>query len=164
METVASTPHVVAFSVPHDPNRPLPLLLPLCAPILPLILCGWMDECRSGLDAMYDEIDEIIRRNAQEFRKEVDSLFDQSKDELAEVCMHPSPFPLRHTARRWNALFPGSSPVARRMSSCSLTLIKPSFRRFPLTFDSARAVFSFSLSCLLSFLVCDPAALLPVAG
>lgn len=82
---------------------------------------------------MFDEIDEIIRRNTVEFRKSVDDLFDRSRSELVDVrvhgfavcvarcacfaCHHPSrrPLPLPFRSSR-------KSPAWRLSSAGACTL------------------------------------------
>jgi voltage-gated potassium channel Kch len=39
---------------------------------------------KAGLDAVLDEVDDLVRRNTQEFASEVESLFEQSRAELTE--------------------------------------------------------------------------------
>ena len=40
---------------------------------------------RSGLDAIFDEIEEIVRRNCEEFRHDFDTVFSNSRDDLTEA-------------------------------------------------------------------------------
>lgn len=41
-------------------------------------------ERKQGLDAVLDEVDDIVKRNTQEFQSELESLFNQARDELTE--------------------------------------------------------------------------------
>lgn len=49
-----------------------------------LLLKSQFKSRRSGLDAMVDEVEELVQRNTMELRKDVEELFEQSALELKE--------------------------------------------------------------------------------
>lgn len=49
-----------------------------------LLLRSLTSAKRTGLEAMFDEIEEIVRRNSEEFREQIDNVFALSKEELTE--------------------------------------------------------------------------------
>ncbi len=65
-----------------------------------MLLRNHFRQHRTGLDAVLDEVEDLVRRNAQEFEAEVATLFQQ-------VWPQPYGMSLSHSLRAWLC-----SPVA----------------------------------------------------